>query len=136
MVFSFLMTTFQSEVVWSQQNQGTGQADGQEVKKTTGPRRQLATIVFAGLGGAVLGLSTLSFYGRPQDNLVNIAIGFAVGVIAGTVFVTYKAVSTKDYYEQQDEKKKASQIYLSPFVTESKIEHKPDGGGANLSLNF
>ena len=46
-----------------------------------------------GLGGAVLGLSTLSFYGRPQDRLSNIAIGFAFGVIAGTTFVTYKAAT-------------------------------------------
>jgi hypothetical protein len=58
-----------------------------------GPRKQLATIIFAGLGGAVLGLSTLSFYGRPQDNLSNIAIGFAVGVIVGTTYVTYTAAT-------------------------------------------
>ena len=49
--------------------------------------------VLAGLGGAILGLSTLSFYGRPQDYLANIAVGFAVGIIAGTVYVTYKAAS-------------------------------------------
>ena len=58
-----------------------------------GPRKQLATIIYAGLGGAVLGLSTLSFYGRPQEKLSNIAIGFALGVIAGTSFVTYKAMT-------------------------------------------
>jgi hypothetical protein len=58
-----------------------------------GPRKQLATIVYAGLGGAILGLSTLSFYGRPQDKLSNIAIGFAIGVISGTSYVTYKAAS-------------------------------------------
>jgi hypothetical protein len=64
-----------------------------EVHSTGGPRRQLATIIFAGLGGAVLGLSTLSFYGRPQDQLANIAIGFAGGVIVGTTYVTYKAAT-------------------------------------------
>jgi hypothetical protein len=58
-----------------------------------GPRKQLATILFAGLGGSILGLSTLSFYGRPQDHLANIAIGFAVGVIVGTAYVTYKAAN-------------------------------------------
>lgn len=62
-------------------------------KSSSGPRKQLATIVFAGLGGAVLGLSTLSFYGRPQDNLRNIAIGAAFGVIGGTILVTYKAAT-------------------------------------------
>ena len=54
---------------------------------------RIATVLFAGLGGAVLGLSTLSFYGRPQDKLANIAIGFAGGVILGTTFVTYKAAT-------------------------------------------
>lgn len=64
-----------------------------------GPRRQLATIIFAGLGGAVLGLSTLSFYGRPQERLSNIAIGFAIGVIAGTIFVTYQtATKPREFY--------------------------------------
>lgn len=62
-------------------------------KGVAGPRKQLATIIFAGLGGAILGLSTLSFYGRPQDNLRNIAIGTAFGVIGGTVLVTYKAAT-------------------------------------------
>ncbi|MCM2280317.1 MAG: hypothetical protein NDI61_00565 [Bdellovibrionaceae bacterium] len=64
-----------------------------------GPRRQLATIIFAGLGGAVLGLSTLSFYGRPQDKLSNIAIGFAVGVITGTIYSTYSAATNpQEFY--------------------------------------
>ncbi len=67
-----------------------------------GPRRQLGTIIYAGLGGAVLGLSTLSFYGRPQDKLANIAIGFAVGVIAGTAAVTYSAATNPDDFYGAD----------------------------------
>lgn len=67
-----------------------------------GPRKQLATIIFAGLGGAVLGLSTLSFYGRPQDKLSNIAIGFAFGVISGTAYVTYGAATNpQEFYGQK-----------------------------------
>jgi hypothetical protein len=58
----------------------------------------LATIIYAGLGGAVLGLSTLSFYGRPQDKLSNIAVGFAVGVITGTIAVTYSAATNPDEF--------------------------------------
>lgn len=68
----------------------TGYAE-QRSTTLTGPRKQLATIVFAGLGGAVLGLSTLSFYGRPQEKLSNIVIGFAFGIFAGTAYVTYRA---------------------------------------------
>jgi hypothetical protein len=59
----------------------------------TGTRKALATIIFAGLGGAVVGLSTLSFYGRPQDYMANIALGFAVGIIAGTVVVTFRTAT-------------------------------------------
>ena len=62
------------------------------------------------LAGAVLGLSTLSFYGRPQDHLSNIAVGFAVGIITGTVITTYQAIHAPyeqyqvfEKYQKQDE---------------------------------
>jgi glycerol uptake facilitator-like aquaporin len=78
-----------------QQQQMAGESAG---PASGGPRKQLATIIYAGLGGAVLGLSTLSFYGRPQDKLANIAIGFAVGVIVGTSVVTYNAATNPDEF--------------------------------------
>lgn len=78
-----------------QQQQMAGESAGHA---SGGPRKQLATIIYAGLGGAVLGLSTLSFYGRPQDKLANIAIGFAVGVIVGTSVVTYNAATNPDEF--------------------------------------
>ncbi len=84
-VFIFSTAFAQAPVAGAPQNE--------EKTKANGPRKQLATIIFAGLGGAVLGLSTLSFYGRPQDNLSNIAVGFAVGVITGTIIVTYRAAT-------------------------------------------
>lgn len=76
--------------------QAFAQGTTSEKPPSGGPRRQLGTIIYAGLGGAVLGLSTLSFYGRPQDKLANIAIGFAVGVIGGTIAVTYNAATNPD----------------------------------------
>lgn len=90
-----------------------GSAIGQEKGKSglSGPRKQLATIVFAGLGGAILGLSTLSFYGRPQDKLSNIAIGFAFGVIGGTALVTYKAATNpSELYGRQLELEREIQL--------------------------
>jgi hypothetical protein len=78
--------------------------DESTAKSIGGPRRQVALIIFAGLGGAILGLSTLSFYGRPQDKLSNIAIGFALGIIGGTIFVTYKAAAEpKEFYRSTGE---------------------------------
>lgn len=70
-----------------------------------GPRKQLSTIFLAGMAGAVLGLSTLSFYGRPQDKLGNIAIGFAIGAVVGTVYTTYDTATQPDkYYGEFDSK--------------------------------
>lgn len=51
-----------------------------------GFRRGLATVMFAGLGGAVLGLSTLSFYGEPQDHIGNIWTGLTIGALAGGAY--------------------------------------------------
>lgn len=65
---------------------------------SNGPRKQLTIILFSGIAGAILGLSTLSFYGRPQDKLNNIAYGFAIGIIVGAGYSAY-AVTTapKDF---------------------------------------
>ncbi len=80
-----------------QQSCAQSQNGVDEVRRSSGPRRQLATIIFAGLAGAILGLSTLSFYGRPQDKLSNIAVGFAIGIIVGASYTTYKTAT--DPYE-------------------------------------
>ena len=70
-----------------------------ELATSAGPKRYLSNIVFAGLAGAVLGLSTLSFYGRPQQRLSNIAVGFAFGIIIGTGYSTYKAAAEpREFY--------------------------------------
>lgn len=45
----------------------------------------------AGLAGAILGLSTLSFYETPSLHVGNIWTGAAVGIIAGVVFVAYNS---------------------------------------------
>jgi hypothetical protein len=63
----------------------------------SGTRRNIATIMFAGLGGAILGLSTLSFYGEPQEHIGNIWTGMAIGALAGTGYVfnqTYSPQAT------------------------------------------
>lgn len=68
-----------------------------------GPRKHLSTIVFAGVAGAVLGLSTLSFYGRPQEKLSHIAIGAAIGIIGGAMYTTFKAATEpKDFYSLRE----------------------------------
>nr|HMN69320.1 hypothetical protein [Bdellovibrionales bacterium] len=84
------------------------------------PRRHIQNIIFAGLAGAVLGLSTLSFYGRPQDRLSNIAVGFAIGVISGTAYSTYKAAAEpKDFYNWQEAHPETWALFDNPRGNEN-----------------
>ena len=89
-LISLLLSTV---IIFSLPNLSYAQGLDHAPPAPSGPRKQLATIVFAGLAGAILGLSTLSFYGRPQDKLSNIAVGFAVGIIGGTMYTTYKTAT-------------------------------------------
>jgi hypothetical protein len=50
-------------------------------------KRSIATVIFAGLGGGILGLSTLSFEGKPQEHTSNITTGAALGVVGGLIYV-------------------------------------------------
>lgn len=86
-LFSFILAVGLSWPASAQMAGTTAQA------APAGPRKSIGTIVFAGIAGSVLGLSTLSFYGRPQEHLSNILIGFAVGTIVGTVYTTYRAAT-------------------------------------------
>lgn len=91
-----------STPAWSQQQPPAGASGQSDVVSKYGPRRQIATIVYMGLAGAVLGLSTLSFYGRPQDKLSNIPLGFGVGVVIGTIYMTYQAATNpQDFYRAE-----------------------------------
>lgn len=54
---------------------------------------QITTILEFGLAGGAIGLSTLSFYGRPQDKLTYVPIGVALGIFAGTIYSTSLAVT-------------------------------------------
>lgn len=58
-----------------------------QTSSMSGFRRNFAIVAFAGIGGAVLGLSTLSFYGTPQDHVDNITTGFLFGLAGGMVYV-------------------------------------------------
>lgn len=52
-------------------------------------KRRIAAVLFSGLGGAILGLSTLSFYGEPQEHTENISYGALLGFVAGVGYVIY-----------------------------------------------
>jgi|GEM_PF-5092569 len=51
--------------------------------------------IVGGLGaaGGILGLSTLSFYSKPESHLINILYGASIGIIAGVVVVAHSKAS-------------------------------------------
>jgi hypothetical protein len=99
---------------------------------THGPRKQVSTIVFSGVAGAILGLSTLSFYGRPQERLSNIAVGAAVGIIIGAMYTTYRAAAEpRDFYGLPDTRP------ALPVALQGLDERRaPDSGRFTPSLSF
>jgi hypothetical protein len=62
-------------------------AEADELVENT--KDDLMVVAGAGLGGAVLGLSTLSFYDKPSKHLSNIWMGAAIGIIGGVVYVAF-----------------------------------------------
>jgi hypothetical protein len=71
----------------------------QETNLIADTMKDASVIAVAGVGGAILGLSTLSFVDEPQDHLSNIYIGAAIGVIIGVGYVAYSAATKgRNYY--------------------------------------
>lgn len=80
----------------------------------TGFRRGLATIMLSGLGGAILGLSTLSFYGDPQEHIGNIWTGLAIGALGGASYVIVQ-------------NQKNSSLALDPFPESNRMKWAQQG---------
>jgi len=81
-------------------------------------RRQVNYIFMGGFIGGVIGLSTLSFYGRPQDKLAIIPAGAAVGLIIGTVYSTSQLVNNPQDFLSEMETQEAPQ-------TGARLENPP-----------
>ena len=60
-------------------------------------KRSVATVLFSSIGGAILGLSTLSFYGEPQEHTDNIAYGAILGVVGGISYLSYRGMQRPAY---------------------------------------
>jgi hypothetical protein len=74
-------------------------------------------------GGAILGLSTLSFVDEPGDHLKNILFGGAIGLIIGVAVVAYsqaqgsqEAIETTQFYPLE-ELEQTSPTYVSQVIS-------------------
>ncbi len=74
-------TTLSGNVVYAQD----ANSSSEDVVAST--KNDLMVVGAAGVGGAVLGLSTLSFVDEPSKKLSNIWMGASLGIIAGVIIV-------------------------------------------------
>ena len=70
-------------------NPAFAQESEDDIIKNT--QNDIMLVAVAGAGGAVLGLSTLSFVEKPSKHVSNIWTGAALGIIAGVIFVAYNS---------------------------------------------
>lgn len=59
-------------------------------------RDDFMIVTLAGVSGAVLGLSTLSFTTSPKKHSRNILTGAAIGLVAGVIYVAYRQATDVD----------------------------------------
>lgn len=103
---------------------GHAQDEGGDIFKET--FSDLSMIGYMGVGGAILGLSTLSFVDQPSKNLKNIVVGGAIGIIVGVGVVAWKqATKSQDSYGiiEQDFTKVAL-MDISQTLTESNKDER------------
>ena len=92
----------------------------------------------SGLGGAVIGLSTLSFASEPGDHLKNILVGASLGVIGGVAFVGYSTANKgRDmYYDASFHKELKKEFSSSQRVAWHQLERKGHKSDGNKSMPF
>ncbi len=75
---------------------GGGGSSGSLTSSVSGDnmREAIGLIMLSGLVGGVFGLSTLSFYEKPQDHIKNITYGAGVGVIVMSLYLTFSVATT------------------------------------------
>ncbi len=71
-------------------NMAFAQAEDDIISST---QNDIMLVGIAGASGAILGLSTLSFYDKPSTHISNVWTGAAIGVIAGVIWVAYNSAS-------------------------------------------
>ncbi len=68
-------------------------------ESTVAWRRGTAVVIFAGIGGGILGLSTLSFYGKPEEHAGNITTGALLGVLSGFAYLAFDSQKSNPYHD-------------------------------------
>lgn len=115
----FLFCTTQSFAQYQYDDQ-----EAQNYSLADQTKSDMMIIVAAGLGGAILGLSTLSFVEEPGDHFDNVLTGGAVGLIAGVLYVAYRQAYGPSGIFAVNEKLLDPNIFYSKDFLESRSPQK------------
>lgn len=91
-------------------NSAFAQQESDIIKNT---QNDIILVGVAGAAGAILGLSTLSFYDKPSPHISNVWTGAAIGVIAGVIWVAYNSAT-------ENQEHLTSQVPSEGFSTEER----------------
>ncbi len=88
-------------------------------------REAVGTILVSGLVGGILGLSTLSFYSKPQNHIRNITLGAAAGMLISIVYLTVNA-ATSPTLGAEDQTAKLPEAPRNMLVPNLDLSHPND----------
>jgi len=112
-------------------------------------RNAVGTILISGLVGGIIGLSTLSFFPRPQDHIRNIFFGVGAGMIVATLWTTANVASqpVNTIGQATDLMPNLKSAVISPVKSQGKLQRTeptfalspyvtPSEGGLFLRYRF
>lgn len=115
-IFSLLM------VMWSFQTMAADYNTSSYSQSSGSWRRSAAIILFSGIGGAILGLSTLSFYGDPKSHTNNINMGAMLGALGGVGYLMYENQQQKLNQYQYNS---YSELFPQQTIAKPVASHQP-----------
>ena len=124
--FTEIMVSLSGNNIAIAQEEAGGEGEDGEILEST--KGDILIVTGAGLGGAILGLSTLSFVEEPKKHTRNIIVGAAIGIMAGVGIVAYmQASKSTELFYQEDGKDGQGQEAGTPatyFKSDEKFKNK------------
>lgn len=87
------------------------------------------TVGVATAAGAVLGASTLPFYGEPGKHTKNIFYGAAIGAVAGVILAAYSGV--KEGAPEEDGASLRRELRRQDLLAQDRLRYQPETSGAS-----
>lgn len=78
-------------------------------------KRDTAIVLFSAVGGGILGLSTLSFYGQPQEHTSNVGLGALIGLVGGVSYILWESSQRPQTFSLIEQRGEPALLYTRSF---------------------